>query len=286
MTDRPLARSYQWCETLARRHYENFPVASRMLPRRLRRPVTALYAFARTADDLADEGELSTEQRLAALSAMETAVGCLARGEPADAPWFPALKDTVQRHGLPLPPLLDLLSAFRQDVTKGRYADFGELMDYCRRSANPVGRLLLHLFRQTGPQDISQADAICSALQLTNFLQDIGQDYEENDRIYLPRDEMERFGVEERDIAERRSTPALAALVRFQAQRAFRLLRAGSPLGKTLPGRLGLELRMIILGGQRILERLQSEPRDLFRRPRLGRRDHWALLWGALRHSL
>ena len=171
-------------------------------------------------------------------------------------------------------------------MTRKRYENFGELMDYCRRSANPVGRLLLHLEHRTEPRNLGYSDAICSALQLINFLQDLGQDYAEHGRIYLPADEMARFGVEERDIAERRSTPALAALLRFQAQRAARMLRAGAPLGRVLSGRMGLELRMIVLGGERILSKLQARREDLFNRPRLNAGDRWHLLWGALRHGL
>jgi squalene synthase HpnC len=285
MTDTKIHQAYAHCLRLARSHYENFPVASWLLPRRLRRPVAAIYAFARRADDWADEGDYSPEQRLAALDAMGAALRDIARGEPGEDPVFIALADSIRRHDLPLEPFHDLLDAFRQDVTQHRYADFGELMQYCRRSANPVGRLLLHLYRAAEPRNLAYSDAICSALQLTNFLQDLHQDYAENDRVYLPRDELRRFGVEESQLGRRENSPALQQLVRFQAQRAMQLLHSGAPLGRRLGGRAGFELRMIILGGNRILQYVQRG-QDPFSRPRLGRRDRLRMVWGALKGGL
>jgi squalene synthase HpnC len=280
-----IRQAYAHCLRLARSHYENFPVASWLLPRRLRRPVAAIYAFARRADDWADEGDYSSEQRLAALDAMGATLRDIARGEPGEDPVFIALADSIRRHDLPLEPFHDLLDAFRQDVTQRRYADFGELMQYCRRSANPVGRLLLHLYRAAEPRNLAYSDAICSALQLTNFLQDLHQDYAENDRVYLPRDELRRFGVEESQLGRRENSPALQQLVRFQAQRAMQLLHSGAPLGRRLGGRAGFELRMIILGGNRILQYVQRG-QDPFSRPRLGRRDRLRMVWGALKGGL
>ena len=285
MTDAKICQAYAHCLGLARNHYENFPVASWLLPRRLRQPVAAIYAFARRADDWADEGDFTTEERLAALDAMEQSVRASGRGEPGDDPVFIALADSIRRHALPLEPFLDLLSAFRQDVTQTRYADFGELMHYCRRSANPVGRLLLHLYRAAEPRNLAYSDAICSALQLTNFLQDLHQDYAENDRVYLPRDELQRFGVEEGQLGRRENSPALQRLIQFQAQRAMQLLHSGAPLGRRLKGRAGFELRMIVLGGNRILQYLQRAS-DSFSRPRLTRRDRLRMVWGALKGGL
>jgi squalene synthase HpnC len=256
---------YRWCRALARRHYENFPVASWFLPRRLRDPVAALYAFARTADDIADQGHLSKPERLERLAAMETALHGL---QGAGPPLYPALADAIARHRLPLAPLHDLLSACRQDLEQTRYANFGELMHYCRRSANPVGRLLLQLTGSASACNIVLSDAVCSALQLLNFLQDIAPDYRNNRRIYLPQDEMLRFGVTERDIAESRNSPQLSALFRFQLQRSARLLRSGSPLGRRLGGRFGFELRLIILSAARVLEKLHNQ-QDIFAAPRL-----------------
>ncbi|HSJ49078.1 MAG TPA: squalene synthase HpnC [Gammaproteobacteria bacterium] len=282
MTEPHIRQAYAHCLHLARNHYENFPVASWLLPRRLRQPVAAIYAFARRADDWADEGDFPAHERLAALDAMEQSVRASGRGEPGDDPVFIALADSIQRHALPLEPFLDLLSAFRQDVTQTRYADFGELMQYCRRSANPVGRLLLHLYRAADARNLGHADAVCSALQLTNFLQDLHQDYVENGRVYIPQDELRRFGVDEAQLGRREDSPALRQLLRFQTQRAMQILHSGAPLGKRLKGRAGFELRMIILGGNRILQYLQRQP-DSFQRPRLTRRDRLHMVWGALK---
>lgn len=281
-TERADARAaYRWCRALARSHYENFPVASALLPARMRDPVAVVYAFARSADDIADEGRSSDAERLRQLDDMAGALGAIESGRTGDAPLYRALADSVARHRLPLQPFHDLLSAFRQDVCKRRYADFGELMDYCRRSANPVGTLLLHLNGAASPRNRALSDAVCSALQLINFLQDIVQDYRENDRIYLPVADMARFGVTQDDIAERRVSPAVRALVQFQVRRAAQLLRSGSPLGSRLHGRFGLEIRAIILGGSRILDKLYRQE-DPFGRPRLGRSEKLMILSQAL----
>jgi squalene synthase HpnC len=281
-TERADARAaYRWCRALAGSHYENFPVASALLPARMRDPVAAVYAFARSADDIADEGQSSDAERLRQLDDMAGALEAIESGRTGDEPLYLALADSVARHRLPLQPFHDLLSAFRQDVRKKRYADFGELMDYCRRSANPVGTLLLHLNGAASPRNLALSDAVCSALQLINFLQDIAQDYRENDRIYLPVADMARFGVTEDDIAERRASPAVRALVQFQVRRAAQLLRSGSPLGARLRGRFGLEIRAIILGGSRILDKVHQQE-DPFGRPRLGRSEKLMILWQGL----
>lgn len=274
--------AYHECLARARSHYENFPVASWLLPHRLRRPVAAVYAFARQADDLADEGGLEAGQRLAALQGLGRALDRAVAGAEVEDPVLIALADTIRRHALPVEPFHHLLRAFRQDVTKTRYADFGEVMQYCRYSANPVGRVLLHLAGEASPQNLAYSDAVCSALQLINFYQDLAQDYAEMGRIYLPADEMRRYGVGERHLRERISDGAMRRLMQHQYRRADRLLRAGAPLGRALRGRFGLEVRMIILGGARILYRLQRQQDDVFSRPRLRPADAWAMLRGAL----
>jgi squalene synthase HpnC len=272
--------AYGWCLELAGRHYENFPVASRLLPPRLRRPVAVIYAFARIADDYADEGG-SVEARLAQLAAWERALLACDRGEPASHPVFTALADVRARFDLPLPLFRDLIDAFRQDVTKQRYADFGEVRDYCRHSADPVGRLLLHLNGDATPENLALSDQICTALQLINFWQDLDQDLTENDRIYLPRDEMARFGVTEALLRARRPSEPLRNLMAFQYQRARALMLAGAPLARRVRGRLGWELRLIVAGGLTVLDRLAAaEP---FARPRLRLRDTGPLLWRALK---
>lgn len=277
-------QDYRWCRALARSHYENFPVASIFLPAQLRNPIAAIYAFARSADDIADEGDTSADERLQQLDTMELALNAIASGTTPDAPLYRALADTITRNNLPIDLFNALLSAFRQDIRKNRYADFGEVIDYCRRSANPVGRLLLHLTGQASERNLAMSDALCSALQLVNFLQDIEQDYRERGRIYIPQDEMQHFAVSEEDIGQRRNSAQLRLLVQHQIQRASKLLRAGSPLAKTLKGRFGLELRAIILGGTRILEKLHQQE-DMFSRPRLGFADRGRIILGAMQLS-
>ena len=204
------------------------------------------------------------------------------RAKPTLHPLFTQLAPVIRTHGLPVSLFRDLLSAFAQDVTKKRYADFGEVMDYCRRSADPVGRLLLHLYGETRPQSLACADGICTSLQLINFLQDVEIDYAKG-RIYLPQDEMARHGVSERQIATRDAGGAWSRFMLEQIERARRMLQAGAPLGRVLPGRLGLELRMIVQGGERILSKLQAVQGDVFtRRPRLQRADWIYMLVRAL----
>jgi squalene synthase HpnC len=257
---------------VAVRHYENFPVASLLLPARLRQPIEVIYRFARSADDFADEGDDPPEVRLQKLNDYRRQLA---------APSDPLLRDvakTIREHELPVGLFADLIDAFSQDVTKKRYANFSELLDYCRRSANPVGRLLLHLFKRTSDSNCRHSDAVCSALQLINFWQDVDLDYAKDGRIYLPQDEMARHGVTEQHISHKTCDDAWQALMKFQVKRARELMLSGSDLGKNLPGRLGLEIRTTIQGGLRILEKLERAGYDVFRRrPRLRAFD-WPLL--------
>jgi squalene synthase HpnC len=258
-------------------HYENFPVGSLLLPPRFRHPVALIYRFAREADDLADEGNASAPARLAQLERFREQLRRIEGGIPPDIPWFGALAEVIREHDLPVPAFADLLSAFAQDVTQQRYANFSEVLDYCRRSANPVGRLLLHLFRRTNDRTFQWSDSICSALQLVNFWQDVAIDYARG-RIYLPQDEMKRHGVTEQHIAERRSDDAWRTLIQFQIDRARGMLQAGAPLGRTLPGRIGLEIRATVQGGLRILEKLERAHCDMFNhRPTLAWLD-WPMI--------
>jgi squalene synthase HpnC len=254
-------------------HYENFPVASVLLPPEFRRPVALIYRFAREADDFADEGEFPDAVRLARLDAFRQELHGIETGAPPAIPWFETLADLIRTHELPIDSFRDLLSAFSQDVTKKRYADYGEVLDYCRRSANPVGRLLLVLYGNATPQNLAYSDAICSSLQLINFLQDVAVDYRKG-RIYLPQDEMARFEISERQIAAGDCGGNWPSFMAFQVGRARDLLRSGAPLGHILKGRIGLEMRMIIQGGDRILSRIAAAGGDIFRhRPVLRRRD-------------
>lgn len=258
-------------------HYENFPVASILLPARLRPAVQVIYAFARSADDLADEGDADAATRLASLQAYEQELDLIASDAAPQTPLFLQLKSVVDDYTLPIQPFRDLLSAFKQDVVTTRYADFPTLLDYCRRSANPVGSLMLHLYGQATPNNLQESDAICSALQLINFLQDIAIDWEKR-RIYLPQDDMQRFAVSAEDIQARQTDIQWRALMAFQVQRAKQMLLDGAPLATRLPGRIGWELRLVVQGGLRILERIEQENYDVFRRrPTLGKSD-WLLL--------
>ena len=246
-------------------HYENFPVASALLPARLREPVGAIYAFARSADDIADEGDLAAAARLAGLDRYRRELAAIEAAEPTEDPLFARLRRAIAAHGLPIAPFRDLLDAFSQDVVKTRYRDFSELEDYCRRSANPVGRLLLRLYRAEAPEQLAWSDAICTALQLINHWQDIAVDWRKG-RVYLPQAELARFGIDEAQIAAGRWDAAWAAMMDFQVERARALMHAGRPLGRALPGRIGLELRLIIAGGLRIPDKLQRVRGDVFRR--------------------
>src|SRR5262245_2841493 len=253
-------------------HYENFPVASLLLPAPLREPVEIIYRFARSADDIADEGDDPAEVRLRKLGAFR---------EQLTAPRDPLFRDVakvIQQHGLPVQLFADLLDAFTQDVTKKRYENFSVVLDYCRRSANPVGRLLLHLFKRTTESDLRRSDAICTSLQLINFWQDVDVDWTKDQRVYLPQDEMARFGVTERHLQEKVCDEAWKNLLTFQTNRTRELMLSGKDLGKSLPGRIGLEIRTTVQGGLRILEKIERAGYDVFRRrPKLKAFD-WPLL--------
>ncbi len=258
-------------------HYENFPVASLLLPRRLRRAVEIIYHFARQADDFADEGDITNEERLAKLDDFRAELNRIAHHETPQTPLFRDVADIVAQYQLPLQLFHNLLNAFSQDVVKKRYANFDELLDYCRRSANPVGRLLLHLYQETTPQNLIYSDAICTSLQLINFWQDVKKDYAIG-RIYLPQDEMARFGVTEVHIAEGCVDAAWQGLMQFQVQRARNMMRDGAHLGSILTGRIGLEMRLIIAGGNRILDKLEYAQFDMFRKRPVLRPFDWVIM--------
>ena len=254
-------------------HYENFPVASWLLPKRLRPPVEAIYRFARSADDLADEGDAPAETRLVQLAACHAELDRIERGETPTDPVFGPLAAAIRAHAIPMAPFRDLLSAFAQDVEKTRYASFGEVMDYCRRSANPVGRLMLHLYGDRDPRHLAYSDALCSSLQLINFLQDIAIDYRKG-RIYLPQDELAAHHVSEAQIGAGNTRGLWHTMMHRQIERARKLLQAGAPLGRQLKGRIGLELRVTIRGGETILRKLHADPGCVFHnRPVLTKKD-------------
>lgn len=263
-------------------HYENFPVASILLPAKLRSSVTTIYAFARSADDLADEGDATPGERVASLEHYESQLNKLKHDEPTQSSLFIALGKVINDQKLPFEPFYALLSAFKQDVTTKRYQTFAELQDYCARSANPVGHIMLALYNETSSQNRAQSDQICTALQLINFWQDVAIDWQK-DRIYIPIEDLERYTISEDHISKGMVSNEWRALMRFQTMRAREILVGGSPLCKKLPGRIGWELRLVVQGGLRILERIDQCDGDVFRsRPKLAAKDWLIIAWRAI----
>ncbi len=257
-------------------HYENFPVASWLCPPALRAPIAAIYAFARTADDIADEGDAPAGQRLADLNDFELELQAVAAGAPSGARWpevFAPLAVMIERHALPLNLLTDLLSAFRQDVERTQsaepYADRVQLLDYCRRSANPVGRLLLHLYGVDDPEALAQSDAVCTALQLINFWQDLSVDLPRK-RWYVPQSDAAVHALSAQNLLGQARTLASDRLVTDLARWARSLMLEGAPLVHRLPGRAGWELRMVVQGGLRVLDKIDSlQGACITQRPRI-----------------
>ncbi|MEO5692038.1 MAG: phytoene/squalene synthase family protein [Usitatibacter sp.] len=287
-------------------HYENFPVASWLLPARLRPPIEAIYGFARGADDIADEGDLSDAARLAGLARYTRALDDIEAGKTPESQ-FARIAWAISEYNLPVQLLRDLISAFSQDVVTKRYNTIGEVLDYSRRSANPVGRLLLHLFEYnpktpktgtdplfppggkrgsvpvfgvkrfkfTDETSLRWSDSVCSGLQIVNFWQDVALDWQKG-RIYIPQEDLLKFGVTEQQIAEGRCDAAWQELMAFECRRARAMLEYGIPLGRSLPGRVGIEIRATIRGGLTILDKISAAKGDVFRhRPVLTRFD-WA----------
>jgi len=277
-------------------HYENFPVASWLCPPRLRPPIAAIYAFARTADDIADEGDASPARRLEDLRAFRADLAAAARGTATSGRWpevFGPLAHAMRGFALPETLLADLLCAFMQDIEKTRdcagYADRAELLDYCRRSANPVGRLLLHLYGVDDAPSLAQSDAVCTALQLINFWQDLSVDLPRG-RFYLPRADSRAHGLDATDfdtfapLGKAAPPPPAVALVASEVAWARALMREGAPLVHRLRGRAGWELRFVVQGGSRILDKIEALGCDTFSaRPTIGKADAPLLAWRALR---
>lgn len=291
-----LDEAYATCARFARRHYENFPVASWLLPRAMRPHVAAVYAFARVADDFADEGERPADVRLALLDAWrgllhgsgEAPVGtglqpCATPALPPETSHiFQAVSSTIRACHLPVSLFDDLLSAFRQDVTVTRHQTWDDVLDYCRRSANPVGRLVLGIAGLHDKQLAHGSDALCTALQLTNFWQDLERDWRKG-RLYLPLEDCRRERAEFRDLDAGSLTPAWRRVLRGAGARTSALFEQGRSVCDGVGGRLGFELRLTWLGGRRILSRLERQDFDVFlRRPSLGGADLPAFLWQAM----
>jgi squalene synthase HpnC len=280
-----LERAYGWCAHLARRHYENFPVASLLLPAHMRPAIAAIYAFARRADDFADEPGPSPAERIALLDdwqrrlhapgpavSPEDDVAAPQRADGGDDLIFVALHDAIHRHSLPTELFDDLLSAFRQDVSTSRYATWSDVLDYCRRSANPVGRLVLRVAGYAQRDMDERSDAVCTALQLTNFWQDFGVDWRRG-RLYLPEEDRDRAGADEQDLERGRWTASWQTALDAVIGRTRELFAQGRSICDAVPGRLRWELRITWLGGSRILDKVQTSVDALHRRPRLNAAD-------------
>ncbi|MCC6851686.1 MAG: squalene synthase HpnC [Rubrivivax sp.] len=267
-------------------HYENFPVASRLSPPALRPAIVAIYRFARTADDLADEGDAAPGARLADLAAYRAELDAALAGGAVDGRWsaiHTPLARSVRAYALPVTLLHDLLDAFEQDVRNPSYPDRTALLDYCRRSANPIGRLLLHLYGIDDAAALRRSDAICSALQLVNFWQDLGRDGPRG-RCYVPEADRLAYGVPAADLRHGRDSAAAHALVAALCAWARGLMLEGAALVHRIPGRAGWELRLVVQGGLRVLARIaRMDHATLAHRPALGAADLAPILWQALR---
>jgi squalene synthase HpnC len=269
---------FRYCETIARSHYENFPVASRFIPKEIRRYVWTIYAFARIADDYADEPGFTLAERIDNLNQWEQYLDECYNGNPTHRV-FAALAETVERFQIPCELFQNLLAAFRADVTVRRYETFEDVLTYCRNSANPIGRILLLLLNYRSEVMMQLSDSICTALQLTNFLQDVSVDLQK-DRIYLPLEDMEEFDYREEDLINQNMNDHFCSLIAFQVQRTAELFVKGKPL-LTLVGKdLSRELKLTWIGGTKILQKIHDQNYDvLTKRPTLSRLDKLGLLF-------
>ncbi len=265
----------------AQKHYENFPVASFILPKHLRHPISLIYNFARQADDFADEGRHKPAMRLAMLDGFSQQLDIIQNNGSSKSVFFNDFAKMIRKYQLPLKPFYDLLEAFSQDVTKERYANFDEILDYCSRSANPIGTVLLHLFDKATPENLAYSNKVCTALQLINFYQDVDVDFDNSfhkSRVYLCQDEMEEHGINEAQIAAQYVNLHWEQFMLFNIERAEKMLAEGKPLENILPGRMGLEMRMIIGGGEQVVYKLKKVRGDIFKhRPTLRAWD-WPLI--------
>lgn len=259
--------SFELCEQLARTHYENFSVATRLLPKGTRRHFYSIYAFCRGVDDLGDEAE---GDRLALLDGWEEQVRACYHGRPTH-PYFVALQSTIETFDIPVEPFLRLIEANRRDQTIHRYPTFDALLDYCTHSANPVGRLVLYVFGHRDPELQELSDFTCTALQVTNFWQDVARDYVMG-RIYVPQDTLQRFGVSEDDIAARRATPEFRRALAFEVARARELFRQGLPLIDRVTGVARIDVALFTAGGVAVLDLIERQGFDvLSHRPSLSK---------------
>lgn len=276
-----LIQAQTYCRKMTYGHYENFPVGSVLVPNHLRQHVCNIYAFARTADDFADEAKFAG-QRVERLAEWRSWTEDCYDGVYRH-PIFIALAETIREFDLSSSLFLDLITAFQMDVVKSRYANFDEVLFYCRHSANPVGRLILALFRYHNSEWEFWSDEICTALQLANFWQDVAVDLEK-DRIYLPADEMAQYGVTEAELFGGKMTEPLRQLMAFQVERTQKMFERGLPLCTSVPDRrLRMELKCTWFGGTTILQRIRENQMNIFKRPTISWWDKGMILWKSLR---
>ena len=263
-------------QSLAETHYENFPVGSFLLPKEFREPIRLVYAFARVADDIADEGNDSKETRLQRLDEWEGEFRRMLAGDTRIS-FFQELEETANKYEIPSSLFFELIEAFRMDAGGRDYSTFEDLLFYCRHSANPVGRILLHILNCANDETGKFSDTICTALQLTNFWQDLSIDIKRN-RVYIPHEDFERFGLTADDLKSDVGTDAIRPLLKFQVERTKKLFLGGRPLFRLIDKRFALELRLTYHGGMRMLEKVEHLAYDtLHHRPVLSRFD-WALI--------
>lgn len=274
-----LEASFALCAQITASHYENFPVASIALPKKLRPYIAAVYAFSRTADDFADEAEFAGK-RMEKLDEWEKNLNAMATEEPIN-PIFIALKETARKFNIPHSLFQDLITAFKMDCHITRYNTFDELLNYCHYSANPVGRIILSIFGHTSPELMNYSDAICTGLQLTNFWQDVAVDLQKN-RIYIPQEDLERFQYSEQALVNHVTNDSLKNLIGFEINRTRNLFLQGNPLCQQVAGRLGFELRLTWAGGMTILDKILANECNVFKRPVLKKRDYIKIIWQSL----
>jgi squalene synthase HpnC len=276
-----IEQAFGTCEEIAFRHYENFPVASQFIPRAKRKYVAVIYAFARTADDIADEEGFQDDARLRMLSELERKLQDCTSGKASD-PLFVALAETMARFDLPAKHFLDLLAAFRKDIEKKRYVTWDELLAYCSLSANPVGKIILRLFGYDGSERLDASDAICTALQLTNFWQDLSIDVKRN-RIYLPLEDLRKFDCSVEDVLRHRFHEGFRRLMSQEVEKTVLLFEEGKPLLNSVGRDLRFQLKLIWLGGMRILQKIQRSNYNVFQqRPTISRWDKCYLIVQAI----
>lgn len=263
-----LKLAYLECSTIAKQHYENFPVASLLLPKHIRLAITAIYAFARIADDYADSPTLTAAEKLTALNYLETALLNDNLANQANQNILLAVKDTIQQHRLPITLFLQLLTAFKQDITQTSYDDCAALLLYCNNSANPIGRLLLHLMQQANPENLQYADHICTSLQLLNFIQDLPNDLHNLNRCYIPLQDLAKFQVTIDELKAQKKSNNIAKLIQYQLKRCQTILQQGLPLSSRLTGSFALEVQLIIAGANKILQKLYTRT-NYYQRPTL-----------------